>query len=277
MSFRELIKDIVPPGIVKLYRRMRYGRANAYGYFGDYSTWGAALAASSGYDSDIILEKVRDALLAVKNGEAVYERDSVLFDRIEYAWPLLSMLLWIASRNGNRLNLIDFGGSLGSTYFQNRAFLSHIEGLKWNIVEQKKFVDCGIKHFQDEKLRFYYDISSCSAAEKPSAILLSSVIEYIERPYLLLRSILDEGFEYIMIDRTKFYDAPDRITVQRVPPNIYDAGYPCWIFNRKKFLAFFEAGYELVADFEALGGELEIEGIKSRHEGYVFKKRTVLK
>ncbi len=277
MDFRELIKNIVPPGIVKLYRRMRYGRANAYGYFGDYSTWGAALAASSGYDSDIILEKVKDALLAVKSGKAVYERDSVLFDRIEYAWPLLSMLLWIASRSGNRLNIIDFGGSLGSTYFQNRAFLSHIDGLKWNIVEQKKFVDCGIKHFQDENLKFYYDISSCSSVEKPSAILLSSVIEYIERPYLLLRSILDEGFEYIVIDRTKFYDAPDRITVQRVPPNIYDASYPCWIFNRKKFLAFFEAGYELVADFEALGGELEIEGIKSRHEGYVFKKRTVTK
>jgi len=277
MNFRELIKDIVPPGIVKLYRRMRYGRANAYGYFGDYSNWGAALAASSGYDSDIILEKVKDALLAVKSGKAVYERDSVLFDRIEYAWPLLSTLLWIASRSGNRLNIIDFGGSLGSTYFQNRAFLSHIEGLKWNIVEQKKFVDCGIKHFQDENLKFYYDISSCASVEKPTAILLSSVIEYIERPYLLLRSILDEGFEYIIIDRTKFYDAPDRITVQRVPPNIYDASYPCWIFNRKKFLAFFEAGYELAAEFEALGGELEIEGIRSRHEGYVFKKRTVSK
>lgn len=277
MNLKRFLARILPPFIADACRKLLHGSNRSYGYFGDYPSWSAAEAASTGYDSDVIIEKVRDALLAVKSGKAVYERDSVLFDRIEYAWPLLSMLLWIASRGGNRLNIIDFGGSLGSTYFQNLAFLSHIEGLKWNIVEQKKFVDCGIKYFQDEKLRFYYDIASCAAVEKPQAILLSSVIEYIERPYLLLKSILDEGFEYIIIDRTKFYDAPDRITVQRVPPNIYEASYPCWIFNRKKFLAFFEPGYELAADFEALGGELDVEGIRSRHEGYVFKKRTVSK
>ncbi|HNY12811.1 MAG TPA: methyltransferase, TIGR04325 family [Candidatus Wallbacteria bacterium] len=276
MNPRELIKEIIPPGIVKLYRLIKY-KTVSYGYVGDYSSWGAAKAASSGYDSDIILKKVKDALLAVKSGKAVYERDSVLFNKIEYAWPLLSMLLWIAAKSGNHLNIIDFGGSLGSTYFQNRVFLNHIDGFKWNIVEQKKFVECGIKYFQDENLKFYYDIKSCISIEKPSTILLSSVIEYIERPFLLLKSIIDEGFEYVIIDRTIFHDAPDRITVQRVPPDIYDASYPCWIFNRKKILDFFTAGYELVADFEALGGEFKIDGIKSRHEGYVFKKRTVRK
>ena len=40
---------------------------------------------SSGYDSQLILDKVLTSTLKVKNGEAAYERDSVLFDEIQYA------------------------------------------------------------------------------------------------------------------------------------------------------------------------------------------------
>ena len=56
----------------------------------------------------------------------VYERDSVLFDTIRYSWPLLSDLLRAASEDQNHLSVLDFGGSLGSSYYQNRVFLSHL-------------------------------------------------------------------------------------------------------------------------------------------------------
>jgi len=46
-----------------------------------------AMELSTGYDSERILGKVRDSLLKVKRGEAVYERDSVLFDKVQYSWP----------------------------------------------------------------------------------------------------------------------------------------------------------------------------------------------
>mgnify|MGYP001500873774 CR=1 FL=1 len=48
----------------------------------------------------------------VKNGEAVYERDLVLFDYIEFYWPVLSGVMWVAARNNGRLNVLDYGGSL---------------------------------------------------------------------------------------------------------------------------------------------------------------------
>ena len=119
------------------------------GYFGNYSCWYKACQDSTGYDSNVILNKVRDALLKVKNGDAVYERDSVLFDEVQYSWPLMAGLLWIASCGNNCLNLIDFGGSLGSSYFQNRKFLGHLCEFYWNVVEQEKFVKCGRELFED--------------------------------------------------------------------------------------------------------------------------------
>lgn len=42
-----------------------------------------------------------EATLKVKRGEAVFERDSVLFDEIQYSWPVTAALI----RNG-RLHLL---------------------------------------------------------------------------------------------------------------------------------------------------------------------------
>ncbi|GHV55461.1 hypothetical protein FACS1894216_17850 [Synergistales bacterium] len=64
---------------------------------GDYATWEDALLNSKGYDERSIFEKVLKASISVRDGEAVYERDSVLFDQIEYSWPLLAGLMWGAA------------------------------------------------------------------------------------------------------------------------------------------------------------------------------------
>src|SRR4030066_2158784 len=133
---KNIISNIAPPFALNIYRKL----SGKGGFYGNYRTWEEAQKLCSGYDSDVILNKVREAALKVKNGEAAYEKDSALFDKIQYSWPLLAGLLWIASPNDNRLSLLDFGGSLGTTYFQNVKFLNHLKELSWSIVEQEKFV-----------------------------------------------------------------------------------------------------------------------------------------
>jgi putative methyltransferase (TIGR04325 family) len=241
-----------------------------HGYFGNYPNWEAAKRASSGYDAEHILDKVKEALLKVKRGEAVYERDSVLFDRIEYSWPALTGLLWIASQNGNRLNVLDFGGSLGSSYFQNRKFLSHLKEFRWNVVEQPHFVRCGQESFQGETLRFYASIKDCLSDNNPSVLILSGVLAYLEDVEGVLSSMLEQNFPYIIIDRTAFVsEGEDRITVQQVPARIYKASYPCRFFNETWLLGLFmAAGYELVVDFVAL----DSANIPSIFKGFIFRK-----
>lgn len=240
------IRDFIPPF---LHRALRAVRRKKYGWFGNYPSWEAALHDSTGYDSLIIGEKVKNAILKVKNGEAVYERDSVLFDRIEYSWPLLSGLLWVASIKKGKLIVIDFGGSLGSTYFQNIKFLKSLPELRWNIVEQPNYVDIGIKNFQDDKLRFYHDLDECVKTEKPDVIIFSGVLQYLSDPYSLIKKVGDLGIEFIIVDLMPFSpDGNDHITIQKVPPEIYPASYPCWILGKQKFLSSFDE-YTLVEEF----------------------------
>lgn len=136
---------------------------------------------------------------------------------------MLAGLLWVASCRGNRSNLVDFGGSQGSTYYQNRKFLREIDEVSWNIVEQNKFVECGKQYFEDNHLRFYYSIEDCMKNHDVNTIILSSVLQYIERPYELLNNIMGRKFKFIIFDRRTFInEGHDRITVQKVPPEIYE-------------------------------------------------------
>jgi putative methyltransferase (TIGR04325 family) len=242
-----------------------------YGYFGPYPDWESAQRRSSGYDAKQILEKVSDSLMQVKTGAAAYERDSVLFDRVEQSWPLLSCLLYVASCTDRELKLIDFGGSLGSSYFQNRSWLNALSTVSWAVVEQPNFVRRGRELFADRQLVFFDSIESASDTHS-STILLSSSIQYLAKPYDLIREIIDKKFRYIIIDRTGFTSEPDFVTLQKVPPQIYVASYPCWFFNESRFLELLSPYYNKLAEWPALGGHYDRHGISADFKGFLFER-----
>lgn len=254
MTLKDMIRLVTPPVFIHLAKRLRgNGPADAYGLSGDYHSWDEAVAASTGYDSEIILTKTRDALLKVKNGEAVYERDSVLFDEIQYAWPLLAGLMWVAAQSDGRLNVLDFGGSLGSTYLQNRRFLQQLPFVCWNIIEQPRQVAVGKADFEDEQLRFYGDIADCLAETHPNVIILSGVLQYLERPFDVLQRLVECPCDYLIVDRTPFWEgAQDRLCVQHVPATIYAASYPSWIFSISCFRSFLDKNWGVITEFSSL-------------------------
>jgi putative methyltransferase (TIGR04325 family) len=259
---KNTIKDFLPPALVRLLTGLFYG------WHGNFPTWNEALKRCKGYDSEAILEKVKDSALKVKNGQAVYERDSLIFDHIEHSFPLLSGLLFVAGQNSNRLNLLDFGGSLGSSYYQNKYFLDELNEVNWCVVEQPTFVKTGKKMFEDLHLHFFNSVDECLETKDIKVVLFSSVLQYLEKPYEILDSVLSKDPEFIIIDRTPFIDSDDRITVQKVNPKIYKGSYPCWFFNEEKFVSYFASDYIKVLEFDAL----DKANIKSRYKGFLFRK-----
>jgi putative methyltransferase (TIGR04325 family) len=246
-------------------------RPAKYGWFGNYASWQQAENDSSGYDSAVIVEKVKDALLKVKRGDAAFERDSVVFSKTEYVWPVLAGLLWIAAQRKSRLNVLDFGGSLGSTFFQYRRFLSTID-VQWNVVEQGVFIDYGVKYFQDTHLRFYYTVEECLKGNVVDVILLSSVLPYLDKPYHWLDFLMSLDVPFIIFDKMPFLVSgeDDRLTVQKVPPSIYEASYPAWFFNEAKFMSALERKYDLVESFE---GD-DKANIPSVFKGFIFSLKN---
>jgi len=230
---KALVRDWFPPVMVRWFRQVRVGGIR---FEDDFATWGEANSHCTGYDAEEILAKVLASTLKVKHGEAAAERDSVLFDQIEYAWPVLAGLMWAAARSGGKLNVLDFGGALGSSYFQNRKFLQSLPDVRWNVVEQPHYVDAGRKYIQDDQLIFYKTIAECLSENRPNLILLSSVLQYLESPTDLIGELNKVGALCLVIDRTPFsLHGKDKLVVQKVPAAIYSASYPMWIFSLFKF------------------------------------------
>lgn len=267
MNIKSFIKEFIPPIFWKVYKN----NPSEYGFFGNYPNWEAAMKDAEGYDKDIILETVKNSLLQVKEGKAVYERDSVLFDKIEYSFPVLTMLLKVALENQGKLSVLDFGGSLGSHYFQYRNFLADVKELQWSIVEQAKFVECGQEFFANNELKFYYDIDSCLQERNPQLILLSGVIQCLEKPYEMLEQILEKDFKYIVFDRTAFVkdNQEEILTLQKVPPSIYPASYPAWFLNRKKFVGYFQEKYHLISE----GDGVDKVNLESDYKVFIFQSK----
>jgi len=273
---KAIARGIAPPllwGAAKRIKRHRSATADVEAnsaWSGDYSTWDAAARASSGYADLGILEKTRLATARVRDGIAAFERDSVTFGRTEYSYPLLAGLLRAAAADGGRLSVLDFGGALGSSYYQCRAFLAGIGEMQWSVVEQPAHVACGRAEFSDEHLSFFETIEACLASRRPNVLLLSSVVQYLPQPYEFLRDAVGYGFSSIIVDRTPFVTGPrDRLTVQRVPAWIYDASYPCWLLSEHKFLSVFSLHYRLVASFPALD---DAPGQLPFFKGFIFER-----
>jgi len=240
-----------------------------YGWFGNYPSWQEVSAAAGGYDQATILNKTRDALLQVKNGTAVYERDSVLFDKKEYPFPLMACLLKSAALKKEPIHILDFGGSLGSTYYQVKDFISTAVCSSWNIVEQEHYINCGKENFEDEHLKFYISIEECLKDKKIDLILLSSSVQYLPEPHAFLKKLNSYDFDFIVFDRTAFHYGPaDRLTLQTVPPEIYDASYPSWFFNEQNFFAHFNTKYKIICELPPYVEGEQIMFIDNQPEGF---------
>lgn len=221
-------------------------------FYGRYTSWQQASEKSTGYASDEILKQVRASARLVAKGDAVYERDSVLFDSIEYSYPVMAALAKITCIKGGGLSVIDFGGGLGNSYLQFSSFLPQCKPLAWSIIEQPNYVECGKAEFQNEKLRFYYSVEECLNSEQPSVVLFSSVLQYLDTPYSVLEQIIANRIEYLLIDLTPFSQhSEDFLTVQVVRPPIYKADYPCWIFSESRMISFLKSHYDLLLQFDS--------------------------
>ncbi len=265
----------------KIENKSRKRERKKYGWFFTDLSWDEVVQTYGGYDSNYILEKSKNSLLAVKNGFAVHERDSFLFDHIQYSFPSLVALMWIAAQQDGKLNLIDFGGSLGSSFFQNRKFLSGLKEVKWNVVEQKNFVKCGKENFEDGQLKFYEDVDACVADQNPNILFFSNVLQYLKSPHQVIKHILKHDFEYVILDLLACLEdehRDDLLTVQKVWPEIYEAAYPCWFFNKRNLLGLFLEKYDLIEEFKLESGNgIMIDGMNlSEYCGAIFKVKNNL-
>ena len=241
-------------------------------FSGDYATWDEAARECEGYASASILERVRAAARQVRDGKAACERDGVLITKAQQPWPVIAALHRAASQCGRKIRIVDFGGSLGSLYFQTRHLLGKDTISQWCVVEQPNFVEAGQQEFQDGILTFVTDGESCLHGDGIDVLLLSAVIHYLPDPHAMLDRMVGWKPRHVVVDRTPILPVSavkDTLALQTVSAIIYPAKYPVWFFERKRFLSHFAPAYTTVEQFDSMD-QFHHQGTTLTCQGFIM-------
>lgn len=272
MNLRAHLRPWVPPAIVDA-RRAWLG--HTLKFRDAVQDWPAAQRESSGYGADEIVERVARATREVIAGRALFERDSALFYEPDFRYPILTALLHCALAHQGRLDVVDLGGSLGSTYRQCRPLLGGVQQLRWHVIEQPHFVEVGRREFATRELMFAASPDELPPADVPRLVLLSSVLQYLERPHEVLNGLLGLRASHLLIDRTPMSAlASDRLCIQQAPKSVYDASYPCWVLSRDRLQqSLADAGWLVQAQFPGIeGGFTTPSGLSFEFRGLLALK-----
>lgn len=253
---------------------LRLARYSSSMWSGDYPSMEAARQHCDGYDAAAITEKCKAALLEVKAGRALFERDSILYHEARYSWQLLTVVQQVALQQGGKVEVLDFGGALGSLYFQHRTWWEAIPGLQWHVIDQPALMEVGRAHAASAQLHFHNDLDAFLANYRPDVLVLSGVLQYLDDPHAWVRKVVDWGIPYILVMRTALIEGTQRdvLTVQRVWKHIYDASYPSWFFDKAKLVQSF-APYEMMGNFtDQHDPDNWVNGYKATWEGFLFLK-----
>lgn len=215
-------------------------------YFGDYNNWSDAYNECRGYEDEVILNTVIAAVDKVIKGEAAWERDGYLFYEQKYVYCICAAILKCAVQNNNRgVRILDIGGALGSTYLQNRRYLSDVRNLEYIVAEQEHFADYGHQNLEDGILSFIRSTDHWEEQEKFDIILLSASLQYISQYEEIISKIITAQPHYIILDRIIVGDRM-RICREDVPECIYESSYPIWIFSEEQIENFFKSHYKMI-------------------------------
>jgi putative methyltransferase (TIGR04325 family) len=247
-GLRTALQLLTPPIVWRLARGLRSRRPLE----GPLASWEAAAASATGWDSPGIVEQALAAALQVRDGAAAFERDSVARETIIYSPTILAALLLAADRH-HALNVIDFGGGLGSNYYQNLKLIRALSATatSWNVVERAPLARIGAEQFQTDQLRFHDDLAAVRL-DRP-VLLFTGSLQYVADAFGLLAEAIAHT-DIVALDRVLVWGQPQHaVFVQRLDARRFGpVTLPTWCFAKDALIDWFVArGFVLVEQFAA--------------------------
>lgn len=151
------------------------------------------------------------------------------------------------------LDVIDFGGGLGSNYFQNLKLIRALADAQtsWNVVERAPLARIGAEQFQTSQLSFHDDLGAVRL-DHP-VLLFTGSLQYVADAFGLLETAV-KLTDIIALDRVLVWaEAEHGVFVQRLDTRRFGpVTLPTWCFAQSTLIDWFAArGFRLVERFEA--------------------------
>jgi putative methyltransferase (TIGR04325 family) len=212
-------------------------------------SWPEAAARAAGWNRATD-EIALSAAQKVIDGLAVAERDGIALDSTHHSTTVLAFLAMLAARH-HAVRVIDFGGGLGSNYYQGRTVLSAL-GLpvSWTVIERPSLAAIGREKFQTEELQFSETIEAVSKI--CAGLIFTGSLQYVPDPFDTTSPMLDD-IEIVALDRVLVSNDSEHAVFVQHPPSWHpwrDHSFPVWRFSRGRLMEWFKArGFKIIEEF----------------------------
>lgn len=266
LKILKIFKPYLPKKIIKIISNLMYPPVK---YKGPFDNWNDAKSFSSGWSDKKILEKVYKSLIKSFDMKGVYERDGELVNDLKYPENIINFLNSNLNENGQ---IIDFGGSLGSLYFQIRSKLL-FKNIKWSVLEQSNYVELGKRKIKNKELDFFNNVDE-TQVNNNTILIFSSVLQYLENPEKVINLFLNTKFiEHVVVDRVILSNSKEnKIYIQKNPKKYFNTSYPIIIFSEKIFLNYFKKMKIVIKDKSYVGENFELDNAKLYYCNIIFSR-----
>ena len=222
-----------------------------------------------GWDTNSIDERTIAAARRVRDGHVPFEMDGIEQPGVYHSPAILSLLLIMYARCGPIFSIVDFGGGLGTHYFQHRRLLAALPKLSinWNVIERPRLLaKMRAGEFETDRLNFFRSLEHADRhISKTSAFVSSGAIQYLEDPFAFLDTVA-ERFDVIALDRVLSFERDENlIFVQHTSKDHQEVTYPVWCLSRSKLVSHIVSkGFSLIDTFNPEPYE------KLSHTGAIF-------
>lgn len=244
MNYKQLIRDILPPILVRALR--------GSGRIPTFPTYAAALQqCGSGYQETSLAKVVVDKNIRLQG--ALAASPTKAFD---YSAMRTLAALGLAA-NASVLRVLDFGGGGGSHYLIAKAVFGDKIDLRWNVVETETMVAEG-KRLEDGQLKFFRSVDAAvKDLGQVDLVFSSGALQYTPDPIQCLEALLSVGASHLFITRTALSESGQKIIIQQsmlstngpgpLPDGVQDKSlsYPATFVSKDAFEAAIKKCYDI--------------------------------
>jgi len=183
-------------------------------------------------------------------------------------------VLTLASRNRNRISMLDWGGGIGHYFALNKALLPDVT-VDYFCEDVPVLCEVGRSLLPEA---VFYDQPGGSFAQKYDLVVAGSSLWCVENWKQTLAQLVSASKGYVYITRMVFVaSSPSFVAVQRPWAYGYLTEYPVWILNRDDFVNEAEKnGVSLVREFFfGAGPQIHNAPASGHFRGFLFKRATM--
>jgi putative methyltransferase (TIGR04325 family) len=170
------------------------------------------------------------------------------------------------------LRVLDFGGSLGWSYYRVRNVLPDSQALAWDVVETPAMVEAAREECAEADLHFFTDLAQVQGRTY-DVVLASGSLQYIDSPSSCFDRLCAVAAPFMILDLLPFSDAErDRLAVQS-PPGEDRFLYPAWVFSHSLWTArFAAAGWRVRLRWPHRDACLFLDGKRHEYQGLLLER-----